>query len=158
MMAALEHPGLLWTVKVRNFTGYILPDSHRYYFQNGIILNDLPKLPGQEFASTNSMWFNVTRWIIQNPILSWFSYVHIVWLIIDLLALAVIILITFQRHDDCLRLLWKVLFVPTAYYGSYLLAITSSEFRFMFPSMLITQVIVLTLTFSLMLNSRNRLQ
>jgi hypothetical protein len=71
--------------------------------------------------------------------------VHAVWLVINLLGVIALSALTHGRRHHRLLFLRQMLLIPAAYYGGYLIALTTREFRFMYPSMLITQVITLTL-------------
>jgi len=53
--------------------------------------------------------------------------------------------VAYARRDHRLLFLCQMLLIPAAYYVGYAIALTTREFRFMYPSMLITQVITLTL-------------
>jgi hypothetical protein len=149
LMAAIEHPGLFLTVKILNFLDYLRPDFHRFFFQNRIIPSDIEDMPGQAFASPDSLWFLAARQIHWNPALSWFSYVHGVWLLVNIAALIGVGIRARQLRDRRAIVIWRVLLAPAACYASYLLALTTSEFRFMYPATLAMQVMTLTFVASM---------
>ena len=140
--AVRDHPLLFVMVKVLNYFDYISPNASRYFYQN----SNFPAPNGfvylHPFSQLTNRWFSLTNTILRNPVFRCFSFVHAVWLIINLISLA--ICARLARRDDRARFIGFILLVPASYYASYLIAFTSSEFRFMYPSMLIVQVITLT--------------
>ena len=143
-IAARDHPGLLFQVKLLNFLDYIGPDRSQFFFQNTIIPQDIRFLPGQAFADPAASWFMAVRRVHQSPWLSWLSFVHAVWLlpcVIGVIALGVRLAIRRAASDA----FWLgLLCVPASYYGSHIIALTTLEFRFMYPSTLLMQVGTIT--------------
>jgi CHASE2 domain-containing sensor protein len=75
--------------------------------------------------------------------------VHLPWLVIDVCGIVACILIALRsRQRDKYLFFSIILTIPASYYISYLIAITASDFRFMYPSTLVMQVITLTCMFS----------
>jgi hypothetical protein len=144
-MAAVDHPALYLTVKLLNYLDYVRPDPNQFFFHRGAVLRDRTRLPYQTFASPDNLWFSAAVSVFVDPLLSWYSYVHAVWLVINLLGVIAMGGLAYGRKDHCLLFLCQILLIPAAYYSGYLIALTTREFRFMYPSMLITQVITLTL-------------
>lgn len=140
--AVTEHPRLWITVKILNFIDYVGPDESRYFYQK----KNLPNYEGfarpHLFAPLTDLWFALTDRVLQDPVLRWLSFVHAIWLIVNFLGL--VICAWLGRLNKRARFVGLLLLVPASYYGSYLIAFTSSEFRFMYPAMLLVQVITLT--------------
>ncbi|MGI8495683.1 MAG: hypothetical protein ACR2L1_10295 [Pyrinomonadaceae bacterium] len=74
----------------------------------------------------------------------WFSGLHIVWIVINLLALIYFLYRTLIKRDTHSLYTLLLLLIPLSYYSSYLLSATTSDYRFMYPATLLTQVIVLS--------------
>lgn len=142
--AVSEHPALFMEVKALNFLDYTLPNPHQFFFQNRIIPEDVELLPGQEFASTDSLWFIASRQVHWSPWLSWFSYVHAVWVIACMGGVVTFGIRAWLLHNSRDAFVLGLILVPALYYGSYLIALTTSEFRFMYPSTLLMQIGTLT--------------
>jgi hypothetical protein len=144
--AARQHPLLLARVKLLNYMDYVSRDPDRYFYQDHYPKNQLEmvfKLANEKFAVR---WFQRTDWVIHHPLFGWFSFVHLPWLLVNLGGLLTCLLL-FRRHKH-VSLLLIFLLVPASYYASYLVFFTASEFRFMYPSMILVQLIALTLTYS----------
>ena len=144
IMAVSDHPGLFIQVKLMNFIDYILPNAHQYFFQSRIIPEDARYLPEQTFVAPDTPWFFAARQVYWSPWLSWFSYVHAVWILVCALGIVAFGVHAWARQDDRAAFISGVLLVPASYYASYLIALTTSEFRFMYPSTLLVQVGMLT--------------
>jgi hypothetical protein len=79
-----------------------------------------------------------------HPVLRWVSGVHLVWMIVDLLAVAGIVARSWRLGEARYRYLAAVLLLPAAYYLSYLFATPMFDFRFMYPSTLMVQCVTLS--------------
>jgi hypothetical protein len=141
LTAINDHPVLFATIKLLNFMDYIRPDSARYFYQR-----HNPEEYAHPFAPLTNSWFSITDWVLRDPLLRWFSFVHALWLMVNLFGL--LICVWLVRRYERARFLGMLLMVPASYYASYLIALTASEFRFMYPSTLVMQVITLTWLFS----------
>jgi hypothetical protein len=142
--AVHDHPDLLVRVKLLNYLDYLRPDPTRYFFQDHDPGDVSPTglsfpLDRPEHAQA---WFSVTHKTIQNPVLRWFSYVHAPWLVINLLGLMICAFLAARIKKAVF--LFLILLIPASYYMSYLITLTASEFRLMYPSTLIVQVIILS--------------
>ncbi len=142
---ASEYPLLYARVKFLNFLDYVRPDPTRYFFQE----KPNPNEPGisydNQFEWLRAAWFTAVKTAIKSDILSWLSYVHATWFVIDLIATAVCLVLASRLNSRRSLFVGLLFLIPLAYYLSYLIALTGSEFRFMYPSMLIVQVMSLTL-------------
>ncbi len=144
LIALKDHPILFATVKSLNFFDYILrPSPYFYQKQNTEQIEGYSLV--HPFTRPINIWFSVTDWISQNPIFRWISFAHLPWLLINFIGL---IICSWLRQDFRYGFLFFLLLVPFSYYVSYLLVLTASEFRFMYPSTLVVQVITLTFLFS----------
>ncbi|MFH1186061.1 MAG: hypothetical protein V1755_13645 [Chloroflexota bacterium] len=158
IMAVSDHPGLFIQVKLLNFIDYILPNAHQYFFQSRIIPEDARYLPEQAFASPDTPWFSAARQVYRSPWLSWFSHVHAVWILVCAVGIVAFGFQAWARLDDRAAFILGLLLVPASYYGSYLIALTTSEFRFMYPSTLLVQVGMLTFLGSALVGAIERLR
>jgi hypothetical protein len=139
------------TVKFLNFSDYLRPVTYRYFYQ----AQDL-KLLGQaglvadsRLSTLRTGIYLVLDWASVNPVLRWFSFTHLPWLVMDLLGVIVCaVLAKSSIQRDKILFLTLILLIPASYYLSYLIALTASDFRFMFPSTLVMQVIMITFLFS----------
>lgn len=158
VMAVSDHPGLFMEVKLLNFIDYILPNPHQYFFQSRIIPEDTRLLPGQAFVSPDTLWFFASRQVYWDPWLNWFSYVHIAWVFVCVAGVVALSIRAWAWHDERATFLLGLLLVPASYYGSYLMALTTSEFRFMYPSTLLMQVGTLTFLLCALVGALERLR
>ena len=97
-----------------------------------------------QFDRERNAWFSMTDWTLHNSALRWLFFVHAVWLVINLLELFICGWLALRFHNERAGFLGLILLIPAAYYASYMIALTASEFRFMYPSLLIVQVVTLT--------------
>ncbi|HEU0293821.1 MAG TPA: hypothetical protein VFR47_13860 [Anaerolineales bacterium] len=143
MWGAVKHyPVTYAEVKVLNFMDYIRPRD-RYYYQSFMHPNNLGFVFNPRFDIVRNKVFVLLHEVYEHPILKFFSFVHLPWLIINLIGILFCFL--YKPKSEQLKILCLILFIPATYYGSYLIALTASDFRFMYPSTLLVQVIILTL-------------
>ena len=143
-LAASRYPGVYSTVKILNFLDYIRPRD-QYYYQSFIQPNSFDLSFDPRFELARNEHFLILHKVYQHPFLKYFSFVHITWIIVNLVGILFFFVI--RRKSQQYKLFALVLCIPAVYYFSYLLAMTASDFRFMYPSLLITQVILMTLVF-----------
>lgn len=149
-LAVKKYPLTYGMVKVLNFVDYIRPRS-QYYFQSFIYPNDFDLNFVPRFESIRNTLFRMLHYVYMHPILKLFSFVHLPWFLLDLIGVFYCF-ITGQKSK--VRMILGFIFLtPSLYYFSYLIALPASDFRYMYPSTLIVQVIVLVLG-SLTLTSR----
>jgi hypothetical protein len=149
-----DHP-LLWaSVKVSNYLDYLRPDPSRFYYPEHIVDNDLGLSYENSNPAARIAWFSMTDWVSQNPLFRWFSFVHVIWLIINILGMITCLVLAVWKQNKEAAFLALILAIPLTYYFSYLLALTASDFRFMYPSTLILQVMSVAILCSLLVRLR----
>jgi len=147
-----EHTFTWLTVKFLNFSDYLRPVTYRYFFQvqDPVLLKEANLVTSPRLSFLRERIFTELKWVSQHPVLRWFSFVHLPWLIIDVCGIVACVLIALRsRQRDKYLFFAIILAIPASYYISYLIAITASDFRFMYPSTLVMQVITLTCMFSM---------
>jgi len=140
-LAAKHYPGTYGTVKILNFMDYIRPRD-RYYYQAFMHPNNFGFAYNPRFGPVRDTLFVLLHAVYEHPILKFFSFVHLPWLIINLMG--IVFCFPYKRKSEQLKILCPILFIPATYYGSYLIALTASDFRFMYPSTLLVQIITIT--------------
>jgi hypothetical protein len=144
LLAASRYPGIYSKVKILNFLDYICPRD-QYYYQSFIQPNSFGLSFDPRFEFVRNKLFLLLHKVYRHPLLKYFSFVHLTWIIGNLIGIFFFLTIGRKLHQY--KLFAMVLSIPAVYYFSYLLAMTASDFRFMYPSLLITQVIIMTLVF-----------
>ena len=139
--AAMRFPEMYARVKVLNFIDYMTPRP-RYYFQSFIHPNELGLYLNAQFKTIRGKYVVLLHWFYSHPVLKMFSFAHITWMVIDLVG--ILYCFVRHRHSDRYTILGLILLIPLAYELSYLLALTASDFRFMYPSTLLTQIITIS--------------
>ena len=152
--AATHYPVTYGIVKVLNFLDYIRP-RNQYYFQSYIHPNNFNLAFIPQFKPVRDRFFLLLYLVYKHPTLKYISFVHFPWLLINLSG--IVYWSRFVHKADTYSLMRRILYVPAVYYFSYLLAMTASEFRFMYPSALLVQVMFMTLIILGIKNSLRRL-
>jgi hypothetical protein len=148
-IAATHYPWTYVSVKILNFWDYIHARD-QYYYQSFIHPNNLGVVMNEQFDDVRNAMFIIFHSVYTHPILKYFSFVHLPWIVLNLLG---IVYCFMDRHKSGpLRYLGLILLIPATYYFSYLIALTASDFRFMYPSLVIMQVIILTFLLSAVSN------
>lgn len=140
LTAGFHYPWTYGTVKVLNFLDYLRPQP-RYFFQSFIHPNNLGLSLNSQFTTVRHKYVEILRLVYIHPVLKMFSFAHLSWIILDLAG--ILYCLVFQRGSRRHVFLGLILMVPLAYVLSYLLALTASDFRFMYPAMLLVQVIAI---------------
>lgn len=139
-LAATHYPWTYGTVKVLNFWDYIRPRD-RYYYQSFIHPNNLNLSFNPSFDLVRNELFILLHAVYEHPILKFISFVHLSWIIINLIGIAFCFI--YKQKLEQLRILRAILYIPAIYYISYLIALTASDFRYMYPSTLIMQIMAI---------------
>jgi hypothetical protein len=135
--AALDHPLLMAEVKAKAFLGVLDTERTYYFIHTGLQKNPYGLKLNQRFQGVRDRLAAAAKRAVEpgNP-LRWIVGVHLVWLAANGLWIAGL----FRSR----RSLSLFLFVPLAYYLSYLLAATVPDFRFMLPATLLIQCLTLS--------------
>ena len=139
-LAATHYPLTYGTIKVLNFWDYIRPRD-RYYYQSFMHSNHLNLSFNPLFAPVRDEFFILLHAVYEHPVLKFVSFVHLPWMLVNLIS--VVLCFRYKQKLEQLKILGAILLIPATYYLSYLLALTASDFRFMYPSTLIMQVLTI---------------
>lgn len=83
---------------------------------------------------------SVNKWYLM-----WISSIHPLWLFLNiLLAIYAAVKLYFKRDLNSIFFLFLLL-IPLSYYSSYVLAAVAQDYRFMYPSTLITQAFIFSI-------------
>jgi hypothetical protein len=151
-----DHPGLeqdyyhslktypfsmLW-VKIRSFSHMLHPSQYKYWSHLQLDKNQYGLLQNQTFSGFRKEWINLAL-KLREP-LNILVADHLFWFVINFL-----VLLTFWRKKYLLGeskvFFFFLLLIPFAYYFSYLIAATSWNYRFMYPSTILIQVTFISL-------------
>jgi hypothetical protein len=138
--AAMSFPLTYGKVKFLNFLDYLTPRP-RYYFQSFIHPNQLGVYPNLRFDSVRNWYVTLLHSVYTHPILKMVSFAHITWMLLGMGLLSHSWVL--NHHSTRHVILGGLLLVPLCYEFSYLLALTASDFRFMYPSTLLIQIITI---------------
>jgi len=141
--AVREFPGPLARVKLEAFATMLGLDQTYYFFHDSIADNLYRLALGQRLAPLRRRLSGVAKWLASDGVLRWISGVHLVWIFVDLLGVLGLLALSFRPGGSRLRILAWVLLIPFGYYLSYLFATPAHDFRFMYPSTLTVQCVVL---------------
>jgi hypothetical protein len=139
-LAATRRPVTYVRVKVLNFWDYVRPRD-RYYFQAFMHPNNLNLSFNTRFEMARAKYLSMLHAVYEQPVLRFFSFVPLPWILINLTGIAVCLRYKYQAER--LRSQSTLLYIPATYSGTYLLALTASDLRFMYPAMLLVQVILI---------------
>jgi hypothetical protein len=142
--AVEEFPFLLAKIKVEAFETLFGLDRTFYFFHPSIVDNPYRLTLNDRFAPVRRGLIEVTTEVAESPVLRWVSGVHLVWMIVDLLAVVGLAMLSRRPGRARYRDLAAVLLLPAGYYLSYLAATPMFDFRFMYPSTLMVQCVALS--------------
>jgi hypothetical protein len=151
-LAVTHYPSTYATVKVLNFLDYIRPRD-RFYYQSFMHPNNLNLSLNSRFEPVRSQLFTLLHAMYEHPVLKYFSFVHLPWIVINLVGIA--LCFKYRQRSNQFKALGAILFIPATYYASYLLVLAAADFRYMFPATLIMQVIAIGFI-STLLNPKDR--
>lgn len=144
LQAVREHPLLLAEVKWEAFETLLGGDRTFYFFHDTIVENPYGLRLNARFAPVRERLSALTGAVALHPALRWISGVHLVWIVANVLWVAVLLALSFREGRARYRFLACVLLVPLGYYASYLLATPIHDFRFMYPATLAVQCVTLS--------------
>lgn len=136
--AALNFPRTFVAVKLLNFVDY-LKLKPRYSFQSFIHRNGFGIYSNEQFRAIRTAYVQSLYKIYTHPILKLFFFAHITWLSMNVFIVVCCFLV--GRTSEAYTTLGLLLLTPMVYYFSYLIALTSSDFRYMYPATLLMQVL-----------------
>jgi hypothetical protein len=141
--AVVSHPGSMARVKIMNFVELLKPDNHTEWKIVGIAENDRGLETNAYAKGIRKAYEEAQNWILQVPLLRWISAVNLLW---QLLGLTLLVVAAFQLIKRRMQLIhFAVLTLPMIYTLSYLMAAPWKAFRYLYPSTLMFQIIVLSL-------------
>lgn len=136
-------PFTLAKVKLAGFYNMLKPSTEKYWYHTQLDDNALGLHQNKLFEPARLGWQRLANNIRNIMLTSLIGAEHLVWILVNFILIFVLI-----KRKEVRTMLFIVLLLPLAYYFSYLLAITGDDFRFMYPSTLLVQVIALSLLFS----------
>jgi len=143
---AVLHFPLTWlSVKAIMFLSLIDPSRERYAFHDHMQKNEFGISFNSFFSSERQFIFAIGKRVMAHPVARWFSYTHLPWFLLDIVMMAGGILLHFRKPAPGRNyaVFISMLSIPLVYYFSFFLAVTAPDFRFMYPSTLIVQLIFL---------------
>jgi len=139
--AVLRFPHLLLKVKLEAFATMLGHDRTFYFFHSTIVDNPYKLGLNMRFERERQWLSRITGAVGGHPLLRWISGVHLVWIVVNALLIAGLLVKARRSGEERLRFLALVLLVPLAYYFSYVMATPIHDFRFMYPSTLVVQCV-----------------
>jgi hypothetical protein len=139
-----KFPGTLALVKLRAFLAYLL-EPQPYWHNVGIDPNDLGLFHTPKRQPVRDLHAAADHLVYVNPVLQWISARHVLWLGLNVAAVAALAYMLRRRASRAATGVLLMLLVPLGYYLSFALAITTNSYRFMYPSTLIVQAVLVAL-------------
>ena len=134
-----SHPIRMMRVKWTHFTHLFGLESTHYWFMSGITPNDFGIRKTPDFASWRNFYVH-RSFKVATRALRWFSGVHLVWFVANLLTIAWFAgQWVFQKSIDRVYGVFLYL-IPLAYYLSYLISSPARDFRYMYPATMLLQI------------------
>jgi hypothetical protein len=143
--AARRHPLQLADVKLRGFLA-VLGESKPFWHHMIIDPNPWGLRFNHTFEGVRTCLLAVDSWIYQTRYLRWVCVRHTGWLLLTMAATCWLGWRGIVRGDGRAYVAFVLLLVPLGYYASYVLASASRHYRYMYPSTLLVQVLLLSLT------------
>lgn len=152
--AIKRHPLIFSAVKFRAYGEMLFPPVLICWFQRELENNSFGLRQKECFAALRRGMLSIA----DASAGSWFriiSAMHLSWIMVNF-GVAGTMLFMFFRKRRLMFLFWAALLcLPLAYYGAYLIAMTSYEYRFMYPSTLIIQVLVFSFSTAFLVSRRS---
>ena len=108
---------------------------------SGLKIND-------RFTETRENLCYLNHQVGNQGILSWISGVHPLWLFLNVLFVIYFGVTALLKRDSKTVILFLLFLMPLSYYLSYIVAATTPDYRFMYPSTLMTQVLIFSFVIS----------
>lgn len=140
--AAKRYPLILLKVKYHALLNMLRPKSSAYYwFHSSIEPNSYNLQFDERFHSLRHFLVSLGLAVSRHRYLHLISGEHLIWVLINLfLVLCRVILFVRRRQISDLALV-GILTITLAYYGSYIMTVTQWDFRFMYPSTMLVQIL-----------------
>jgi hypothetical protein len=142
LYAVRRFPVELARVKLTAFGTLLGIDKTSYFFHATIVENPYGLKLSDRFAPERE-WLRVVVTEVGEGPWRWLGGVHLVWIGVNVLWLAVLLALSFRPGGERYRFLACLLLVPLGYYLSYLAATPEHDYRFMYPSTLMVQCVTL---------------
>ena len=142
LRAARELPLPLAKVKLEAFATLLGTRETFYFFHDSIVENPYGLALNPRFAPVRRWLSQWTGTVALHPVLRWISGVHLVWIVVNALWIAGLLILSLRGPQY--RFLAWVLLLPLGYALSYLFASPAHDFRFMYPSTLAVQCVTLS--------------
>jgi len=150
----LKHAPLsVLKVKWDGFKMMIHPRIKYHWFHPQLDSNIYGLKQNKRFKSIRTKWMAATSHILVNKPLAYIFGGHLLWLLINI----AFILFVFIKRLSPNIIFTTILFMPALYCFSYLLASTDPDFRFIYPSTLLMQIIFFSLI-SVLLSNKFKLK
>jgi hypothetical protein len=143
LRAVRSFPVELARVKLTAFETLLGIDRTSYFFHGTIVENPYGLKLSDRFALARE-WLRVAVTEVGESPWRWIGGVHLVWMVVNALWVAVLLALSFRPGREGYRFLACLLLVPLGYYLSYLAATPQHDFRFMYPSTLMVQCVTLS--------------
>lgn len=143
LRTAWNHPLLFVRLKLEAFEPLLGLQGPNFYFYDGISPNEFNLRPNERFAPVRAALAESLRAITHHRWLRLVSSIHLVWIVIDVVWIAVLLATPGRRS------LALVLLLPLAFYLSYLLSAPARDYRFMYPATLVLQAITFAWLFGI---------
>jgi hypothetical protein len=141
--AVRRFPVELARVKLAAFDTLLGIDRTFYFFHGTIVENPYGLKLSDRFAPARE-WLRVAVTEVGESGWRWIGGVHLVWIAVNVLGVAVLLALSFRPGRERYRFLACLLLVPLGYYLSYLAATPEHDYRFMYPSTLMVQCVTLS--------------
>lgn len=141
--ALLSYPGVLVRLKLAAFWELLGTEKTFYFFQDRIAENPYGLALHERSAGARDWLARSAKGTSESP-WRWLWGVHLVWLLANLAWLAGLLAAAWRTGEGRLRSVALSLLVPLGYALSYLTAAPVHDFRFLYPSALVIQVLTLT--------------
>jgi hypothetical protein len=143
LRALRRFPGPLARVKIEAFAPLLDPSGARMVIYRGMDANEFGLRLNPRFAAVREWMTRATVWAGEkSPFLRPLVGSHLIWFGLNVLGIA-FLLVSRGRRPLALMLL-----LPLAFSLSYLLATPEPDYRFLYPSTLVIQCVVLSCAFS----------
>lgn len=150
----LKHAPLsVLKIKWDGFKMMIHSRNRRHWFHPQLDSNNYGLTQNEYFKSIRTNWISRTERLLSATLFAYAFGGHLLWLLIDI---AFILLVFIKRLSPNI-IFTTILFMPALYCFSYLLASTDPDFRFIYPSTLLMQIIFFSLI-SVLISNKFRLK